>query len=170
MVAFWFGLGAIALGFVAVMGSLVWMAYVVGCREGRAAGLEDALGGRGWLARGPQPDSKLDEVARALAIAQSTLGRGRGAIVPPGVPSADTRLLARAAIVAMRIPSREQVEAVVPYLHENWEIAVLSCYDVMVEAALDPTPGPAARRITPEGIEAVRRTLLPFGKDHHQRV
>lgn len=164
------GLAAAVAGTVAMLGSLVWIAYVMGCKEGRAAALDDALGGRGWLAQGPSPHSKLDEVARALALAQSTLGRGRSSIVPPGVPSSETRLLAQAAIGAMRIPSREQIEAVVPYLHETGELVMLSCYDIMIEAAVDPTPGPAARRVTPEGIEAVRRTLLPFAKDHYNGV
>ena len=155
---------ALTVGIFVVWFSTIWMFYVHGQQVGRAQALEDAIGGYGWLAHGPQEGTKIEEVARALALAQATLGKGPRAITPTGTPSDSTRLLAQTAIAAMRAPSREMNEAVAPYLHADWVLPFATYYDTMIDAALNPHPTPS-RSVTGEGIEAVRMALIPFGNN-----
>jgi hypothetical protein len=149
-------------GVLLVWISTVVLAYSTGHQAGRNQALSDAFSGAAWLTRGRNTGTKIEQVSRAVALARSALDDGEP-IVDPGVPSESSRLIAHAAVVAMRVPTPEMEDAVRPFMRDGWSHPFFAFYDVMVEAALNPNPSPdRARGVTPEGKEAIRRMLLPF--------
>lgn len=138
-------------GVAGVWFGTIWLFYMLGVYRGRLEALEDAIGGRAWLLRQARPDSKLEQVSRAITLALLVGGK-----------QPDHRLVAAAAVGAMRHPTHEMVGAVTPYVNEDWHDAFLCWYDLMIDAAMSPDGGPDAPGVSPQSVESIRRALAPF--------
>ena len=64
--------------------------------------------------------------------------------------------LAKAALIAIKEPTREMQEAIRPFLHPDWVTYVDACYEVMIAAAMGD-PGP---ELPKEEVERRLRELV----------
>ena len=152
----------IGLGGIGTVWALIGLAHEWGRQSGRLSVLEDVLDGRGW-APGGRPDTKLEQVALSLALAQATLGKQSA--VRSGMPTDVTRLLAQTAVAAMRHPTREMLAAVEPFIASDYMRMCQQYYELMIDAATRPDAGPSARGVTPQSVAVIRATLQPFTKE-----